>query len=144
MSDSARQLWGLWRQGERPNVDAFLTQASALFPPQLAAVLRVDQRERWQTGERIVAETYLQRYPALGANPENALDVVYGEFLLREELGEGPTVREYVQRFPPYADALALQIDLHQAMASGSAIDPAATGNPLAAATGLAAGDATP
>src|SRR5437762_12239924 len=74
----------------------------------------------------------------------HALDLVYGEFLLREELGEGPTVREYVQRFPPYADSLKLQIELHQAMASGSAIAPAATGNPLGAATGLTAGDATP
>src|SRR5205807_8568829 len=138
---AAGQLWGLWRQGHRREVGAVLTQAGALFPPQLAAVLRVDQRERWQTGERIVAETYLQRYPALVTDSENALDLVYGEFLLREELGERPTLQEYLQRFPPYAEALALQIELHQAMASSSAIEPARS--PGGATTGLAAGKAT-
>jgi hypothetical protein len=66
--DSARKLWDLWRQDQRPNLDVFLMQAGALVPPQLAAVLRVDQRERWQTGEKIIAETYLQRYPALVAD----------------------------------------------------------------------------
>jgi hypothetical protein len=142
--DSAQQLWGLWRQGQRPDVDAFVAQAGAILPPQLVAVLRVDQRERWQTGERIVAETYLQRYPALGADLQNTLDLVYGEFLLQEELGEGPTLQEYAQRFPHYADSLKLQIELHQAMAPDWELDPAVTRRPLGAATGLTGRDAGP
>jgi hypothetical protein len=50
----------------------------------LVAVLRVDQREHWQAGECILAEAYLAGYPAVGADPESAVDLVYGEFLLRE------------------------------------------------------------
>src|SRR5438270_99155 len=81
---------------------------------QVVAVLAVDQRERWQGGEPIPAEVYLQRYPALQADVEKALELVYGEFLFREEQGEKPTLEEYVQRFPQYADRLRLQWNLHR------------------------------
>jgi WD40 repeat protein len=86
----------------------------------LVAVLRIDQREHWQAGECILAEAYLAGYPAVGAHPESAVDLVYGEFLLREEMGEGPALEEYTARFPRYAAQLRLQVELHRAMESGS------------------------
>src|SRR5688500_10811275 len=85
-----RQLWRLWRQGQRPDVRRFLSEAGPLTPEQLAAVLAVDQRERWLGGERVGAEDYLRDHPALAADVERALELVYGEFLLREELDETP------------------------------------------------------
>src|SRR5262245_7163413 len=88
--DAAEQLWQLWRRGQRPDVDRFVAQAGSLSPDDVAAVLRVDQRERWQAGERILAETYLQRHPAVRASPEAAVDLIFNEFLLRERLGERP------------------------------------------------------
>src|SRR5262249_21213276 len=36
-----------------------------------------------------------------------AIEMMYGECLVREELGESPTLEEYLQRFPQYADSLA-------------------------------------
>ncbi len=51
-----QDLWQLWRQGQRPDVRAFLAGAGNLSLAQVAAVLAVDQRERWQSGERIPAE----------------------------------------------------------------------------------------
>jgi hypothetical protein len=54
--DPAERLGQLWRQGKRPDVGAFVVQAGPLTPTRLAAVLRVDQRRRWQRGERVRAE----------------------------------------------------------------------------------------
>jgi hypothetical protein len=126
--DAAEQLFQLWRQGQRPDVDAFLAAAGPLPPDRVAEVLRVDQRERRLTGERIPAENYLQRFPALRASAEAAVDLIYGEFLLRERDGGRPTVEEYRQRFPEHAATLQAQIELHRAMTaeSGAETLPAA------------------
>ena len=105
-ADPAQQLWLLWRQGQRADVRDFLDRAGPLTPPQVAAVLLVDQRERWLSGERLPAEDYLPWYPTLRADLEYAVELIYGEFLLREELGEGPTPAEYLGRFPQYASRL--------------------------------------
>src|SRR5215470_15527008 len=98
--DPAGRLWRLWQEGQRPEVGQFLAQAGALTPTQLAAVLRVDQRQRWQAGEHVPAEAYLERYPALQADPECALELIYGEFLLREESGAAHPLEELHRRFP--------------------------------------------
>src|SRR5579871_3430456 len=113
-----QDLWQLWRQGQRPDVHAFLASAGILSPAQVAAVLAVDQRERWQSGERIPAEIYLQLYPLLQEDGEKALELVYGEFLLREELGETPAPEEYLARFPQHANRFRQQLELHRALAS--------------------------
>jgi serine/threonine-protein kinase len=126
----AEQLAGLWEQGQGPDVDAFLAQAGPLAPGELAAVLRVDQRQRWQAGERVPAEAYLQRYPALQADPDAAFELVYKEFLLRERGGEQPPVQEYLDRFPQYADELAPQFEVHRAVATDTGFDPSSTGVP--------------
>ncbi len=125
----AEELSRLWRQGQQPGVAAFLAQAGALRPDQLAAVLLVDQRQRWQRGERLGVEIYLQAYPTLGAEPEAVLDLIYGEYLLRREQEEVPTLSEFARRFPEYAQPLRLQVELRQALdaSSGLLADPYAT-----------------
>jgi predicted ATPase len=112
----ARELWLRWRRGERPNVSALLAETGGLSPTRLAAVLRVDQRERWTIGDRVPAAEYLRSFPALREDPEAAIEVIYGEFLLRERLGDAPELREYQQNHPEYAAQLAIQLELHRAM----------------------------
>src|SRR5687768_14291940 len=112
--DPAQDLWLRWRRGERPDVGAFLAGIEDLSPSQMAAVLRVDRRERWAIGERVSAAEYLQEFPAVADDPELALEQVYGEFLLREELGEAPSLEEYQRDYPRYAARLAIQIGLHR------------------------------
>jgi predicted Ser/Thr protein kinase len=140
--DAAEALVQRWRRGERPDVDTFLAAAGPLPLDQLAAVLRVDQRQRWQAGDRVTAETYLQRYPNLRADAENAVDLVYSEFLLRERLGEHPAADEYRQRFPEFTDLLQAQIELHQALAAGKGSVTEASR--LAEAETLLPGSSTP
>src|SRR4051812_27130469 len=107
-----------------------------LTPAELAVLLRADQARRWQGGERVRAEDYLRQYPALAADARAALDLIYGELLLREQHGEAPETDEYLRRFPQYEAALRRQLLLHRALACGSlrltdvsaAAGPATTG----------------
>ena len=124
LEDAAERLLRLWHQGQRPDVDGFAAQAGLLSAAELAVLLRIDQRQRWQAGERIPAEDYLRRHPALRANPEAAVDLVYGEFLLREGHGERPDPEEFRRRFPEYADVLQEQIGLHRALGADSNCGP--------------------
>ncbi|MGD9720147.1 MAG: serine/threonine-protein kinase [Pirellulales bacterium] len=114
--DPAEQLTRLWEQGTRISVEDFLSPFGRLSPAQLSEVLRLDQRRRWQAGERILAERYLGNYPDVSADEEAAVDVIFHEFLLRERLGERPQVQEYRERFPAHADVLESQIALERAL----------------------------
>jgi hypothetical protein len=122
-------------------VDAFLAQAGPLSPAQAAVVLRVDQRRRWRAGEPVPAEAYLERHPAVAADPELAVDLIFNEVLLREGLGQRPDPDDYPRRFPAYADLLRQQIDLHRALATR---DGAQSSPPPAEAPTLAAAPAPP
>jgi serine/threonine-protein kinase len=85
----------------------------------LLALLLADQQERWQRGERPFVESYFDRWPAVRADQETTLDLIYHEFLLREEHGEAPDPAEYQDRFPQCRDALRLLFEVHRAMPRG-------------------------
>jgi len=114
--DLARHLWNRWREGHQPRVEDFLAEAAIDDPGQILAVLRVDQSERFRLGEWVQAEVYLAAFPAVASDPEHAIDLVFAEFLLREEKGERPALAEYLQRFPLHAEELKLQLELHRAV----------------------------
>src|SRR5262245_14734737 len=78
----------------------------------LLALLLKHQRAAWRRGQRVLAETYLTQQPALKADAQAVLDLIYNEILLREEIGESPHVNEYLIRFPNLADDLKLQFDI--------------------------------
>jgi tetratricopeptide (TPR) repeat protein len=127
--EPARRFWRLWRQGGRPEVLQFLAGAGGLSAAEVVAVLRVDQQERWRLGDRVAAETYLQQLPCLQADYEHALDLVYGEYLLREALGHSPTLDEYLTRFPQFADDFPLQIEVHLAVKARGPFVPGSAGS---------------
>jgi WD40 repeat protein/serine/threonine protein kinase len=124
------QLWRRWRQGERPDVGDFLADFAGLEATEVVAVLLVDQRERWQIGERIPAESYLRRFPALESDAEAVVELAYGEFLLREERGERPALDEYLWRFPTQARRLRQQVHLHLALAGPNSVTDTAPEQP--------------
>jgi WD40 repeat protein/serine/threonine protein kinase len=120
------QLRRLWRQERLPALNELLAGLGALAPAQLLAVLELDQWERWHRGERLPAEHYLRLLPEALAE-EAGVGLVYGELLVREELGEAPRPDEYVSRFPQFADRLLRQMELHQGLGPAPATGPAAT-----------------
>src|SRR3954466_14535775 len=89
--------------------------------PDLVTPGRIDQRQRWRRGERVPVETYLEREPALRADPEGLLDLIYNEVVLREEAGDAPRLDEYVGRFPQFPAQPRLQFDVHRALEASSA-----------------------
>jgi hypothetical protein len=110
-------LQRLWDEGKRPNLAEFLATAGDLPSEQLAEVVRVDQRQRWQNGNPVSVESYFARYPLLRDHAELAVDLIYQELLLRERQGEGPDPADYERRFPQYAKTVAQQIALHRTLA---------------------------
>src|ERR1700722_16930499 len=94
------QLSQFWRQVQHGDVGEFLAGFADLPVTELVAVLLVEQSKRWQRGERIPAEHYLRRFPSLEDDGEAVVEMAYGEFLLREEYGERPSLDEYLYRFP--------------------------------------------
>jgi predicted Ser/Thr protein kinase len=91
--------------------------------------LRADQRLRWEQGERIPVEAYLDAYPALKANPASVLELIYHEVQLRRQRQEQPSVEEFVQRFPHHADSLRHHFALNQEVGPVGA-PPAPSGTP--------------
>ncbi len=83
--------------------------------PLLALLLR-HQGRAWREGRRAPVEDYLADEPALRADTEAVLDLIYNEVILREEAGESPRLEEYVRRFPTLVPQLELQFDLEGAL----------------------------
>ncbi len=72
-----------------------------------------------RAGERIPAEAYLALHPTLHGG-EAAFELIYGEYLIRESLGESPKLEEFFWRFPDFAERLRRQLGLHQALGQES------------------------
>jgi len=100
-----------------PLLPIFLSRVAATSRKRWAQLLREDQVRRWQIGERVTVEAYLQHLSELAEAPDILIDLIYGEFLLREEAGERPQADEYLQRFPAQAEALRRQFAVHAVFA---------------------------
>src|SRR5262249_22114093 len=84
-----------WRTQPTPTAD--LPVLNLCKPPaekaariEWLAEVRRDQQERWQRGDPLPAEVYVEQLRALGADDEAAVDLICAEFLLRREMGEYP------------------------------------------------------
>ncbi len=114
-ADQPRSVSNPDDNGERASSPSRADGASLL---RLAALLQAEQRCSWLRGHRVTVETWFDRYPTLAADAEAALDVIYAEYALRQELGEAPETEEYLQRFPQFRTALERQFQLDRALLS--------------------------
>jgi tetratricopeptide (TPR) repeat protein len=89
----------------------FLPPAADASLPLLKLVL-ADQRRRWQQGDEVRVEAYLDLQPSLHGNPHVVLDLIRNERLLRQQRGETPAAGEYAERFPELAPQLRLLFDV--------------------------------
>jgi eukaryotic-like serine/threonine-protein kinase len=85
----------------------------------LIKTLKARQRELWLAGQREPAETLLLNHPELATAPE-VFSLVYGEFLLCEEVGTTPRLGEFQERFPHFAQQLADQVRMHHVFGASS------------------------
>jgi eukaryotic-like serine/threonine-protein kinase len=89
----------------------------------LLALLLKHQRQSWRRGEPALVETYVAQQPALQADAQTVLDLIYNEILLREQAGEAPGLEEYLRRFPELADELRLQFEIEDAIQVQTSVD---------------------
>lgn len=115
--DARRQaLAQLAAPSESLDLRDVLARTQDLEPRALVDLLVLDQAQRYSRGQRVPVETYLRLCPALGEDTDEAFELVYSEFVLRQELGDDPPLAEYVWRFPQFADRLRRQADLFQTL----------------------------
>ncbi len=111
-----------WQAGQQPRIEAFLSQRPAIPVGELAAIMRIDLRQRLRggkqlgSGEQLGAGGYLTRFPELLADASLVVDLIYTEFLVREELGERLHLPLLQQQFPQYAEELTAQVEFHYAL----------------------------
>jgi serine/threonine-protein kinase len=115
-ADQYRKQWGF---GPPPDLHEFIAGLPTLTADELLDVIEIDRAERWRKGERVKAERYLRHFPALANDQEAALVLIYGEYYLRKELGESPSLMEFLARFPQHARRLRDQVLWHEAIEFG-------------------------
>jgi hypothetical protein len=107
-----------------------LAVAQSLSRAEVVALLRADQLKRWQRGERVPLEAYLEHLPGLRDSDEVLLDLVSGEVILREALGEPPSWEEYQERFPRHSELLRRLFALHRIGAENDRADDESPATP--------------
>src|SRR5690606_14784060 len=90
--------------------DSVLNVSGERSQQEIVDLLLDDMRQHWMAGRRPVAEQYLAILPA-DIEPQLAVDLIYGEFLLRQEQDESPSGNSYLARFPHYRTQLERQFD---------------------------------
>jgi hypothetical protein len=103
-----------WLAGQRPRIDDYLhglpeNECSALLRELLRlerVYLQRNQRQRWQRGERVLVQAYLEEAPSLRAHLDLVFELVCGEVLLREEFGERPRPADYLALVPTHQTQL--------------------------------------
>ncbi len=113
-----------WIGGDHPDAVEFVdVHGLRDSPNMLVAVLRNDLKFRWQAGESILSEWYLERFPELLQSPDYAIDLVFGEYLQRRRLGELVESDFFAARFPLLAVEVHRQIEFHELLGNWTAAD---------------------
>src|SRR5262245_44446340 len=68
---------------------------------------------RLRGGEECCAEDLLRDFPIIAEHPEAAVELIYAEFVLREELGQRPDPVQWCARFPKWRDRLQRLFNVH-------------------------------
>jgi serine/threonine-protein kinase len=106
------------------------------------ACAELDRRLR--AGEACDAEALLAAQPALAGHTDAALELIYTEFVVREQLGQRPDAAAWCARFPQWWQSLEELFQVHRAVggAGGSAAEATLIDAGAAATAGAAAGSA--
>jgi hypothetical protein len=104
------ELERAWQGGQRPPLEDFLTRVEDQAEQQalLIKLVHKDLELRFQSGEPVGVETYLERYPQLCG--EVVMDLIASELRLRQRYGAG-SLAELLARFPEYHHQLHARLD---------------------------------
>jgi serine/threonine protein kinase/tetratricopeptide (TPR) repeat protein len=112
------------------------------MPPELAAAEVRKQHLRQacaeldrllRAGQASAAEDEFARYPELAAEADCALELIYTEFVVRDELGQRPDPAQFYARFPRWRDRLERLLQVHAQL--GDSAPPEAVTRALASSS---------
>ena len=103
-------------QGRRPSIAEAIALHVSATPSELTALLCAELAQCWKLGDQVPAEQFFEKYPAVLIARDDAVDLIYAEYLERERAGQTATADQYASRFPLFADELRAQIEFHQAL----------------------------
>jgi hypothetical protein len=96
-----------WRANGSADLDAFLPQpGDSLRGALLDALVKVDLEMRWRRREAVTLEHYAERYPELAPGDNWSPELLYEEYRVRQQYGDGPSLVTYQKRFPRQFDQL--------------------------------------
>ena len=94
--------------GQRPLIDDYMREVPEADRSELLReLLRLerdyligDQRRRWQQGERVKVQDYLDEEPSLRDYPDLVFELVRADLDYRLQVGETARIEEYLERYP--------------------------------------------
>jgi tetratricopeptide (TPR) repeat protein len=95
-----------WQGSERPDIENFVPVPRSDHTQLLFELVHVDLDLRLRTGEAVLVEHYLERFPDLEGDRDALLELIATEYALRRQWQTAPEPDEYYQRFPQYTDEL--------------------------------------
>jgi tetratricopeptide (TPR) repeat protein len=95
------------------NLDALQTKTS---PSRLHDAL-ADLERRVRCGESAAVEAVFESHGDLRDEADAALELIYTEFVLRQQLGQKPSPSDWYARFPRWRDDLAQLFEVHDFVA---------------------------
>jgi WD40 repeat protein/predicted Ser/Thr protein kinase len=104
-----------------PTMEKSAPSSSQFSTFDRAAALREEMKDRWQRGERTPVEAWLTKHPDL--SEDDQLDLVYQEYVLRDEAGQTPSLDDYARRFPCLHAGLKRQVELYEMIKRESLAD---------------------
>jgi WD40 repeat protein/serine/threonine protein kinase len=69
---------------------------------------------RLRAGDACRSEEMLATFPEVAGHSESALELIYTEFVVRQELGQAPSLLELCNRFPEWQEDLRQLLQVHQ------------------------------
>ena len=104
-------------QPSPPPLPEILAPLESLDPQAIAAAILVDLSERWRRGTPVTVEQYLAWFPSLTVDSSAVLDILYLEWVAREEAGAAADVEEFCRRFPHWGDEFRKLVAIDQMLA---------------------------
>src|SRR5262249_61545234 len=95
-----KQFVQAWRAGRRPAIEDCLPTGGPWRSPLLIELAHTELELRIKAGEKVRAEEYLAKYPALREDRAAAVHLIAAEHDLRRRAEPELDLHEYLARFP--------------------------------------------
>jgi serine/threonine protein kinase len=101
LQDMASRFEAAWKESDTVDLSAFLPPpGNPLRRVVLHELIKSDLEARWQRGQIIGLEAYLEKFPELGTPALIAPALIYEEYRVRHLHGDKPQLAGYERRFP--------------------------------------------